>query len=405
MRERATLTTRLALTTLLIAVVASGCVTKTVKRVNMTAAEHAELEIPEDQLLNVNIAIFATGVGDPVEALEEGIFPEVRDAESRLVPVKLRDTLQNTGHWGAVRVVPREIAWSDLLVTGTILHSDGETLEVSVRAVDASGREWLRRSYEEEAAQLSYTESETSDLDPFQDIYNRIANDLLTVRKERAAEELQEIRRLTFLRFAADLAPDAFGSYLERRGESYRVQGLPAQGDPNVERVTRIRDRDFALIDALDQHYGVFASRIAPPYEEWRAASYGEVANLKQLQGEALTNVLLGAAGVAGGIAGLIVGDGGATAAASGLGIVGGVSLLKSGFDKYAESKIHVEALQELGQSLEGDLKPRVVELEGQTITLSGSAEVQYDEWRRLLREIYESETGFPVGAEAPPVL
>jgi hypothetical protein len=35
------------------------------------------------------------------------------------------------------------------------------------------------------------------------------------------------------------------------------------------------------------------------------------------------------------------------------------------------------------------------VELEGQTVTLSGSAEAQYEEWRRLLKDIYAAETGF----------
>lgn len=382
-----------------------GCVNKTVKRVNVTAAEHAESEIPGDELLNVNIAVFDPGVEEPPEAPEEGVFPEVRNAEARFIPVQLRDTLQATGHWGAVRVVPEAPVSSELLLTGEVLRSDGETLEISVRAVDTSGRTWLDRTYEEQAAQLSYTEAAASDTDPFQDVYNRIANDLLEARRGFGSEHLREVRRLAFLRFAKDLAPDAFGSYVEESDGRFRLRGLPARDDPNVERIARIRERDFALIDALDQHYAVFESQITPPYDEWRAASYREVVNLKKLEGEALTRALLGAAGIAGGIAGLVVGGGGASGAASGLGIVGGATLLKSGFDKRSESKIHAEALKELGQSLESDLEPRVIDLEGETITLSGSAEAQYEEWRRLLRELYERETGFPAGGGEPPLL
>jgi hypothetical protein len=37
-----------------------------------------------------------------------------------------------------------------------------------------------------------------------------------------------------------------------------------------------------------------------------------------------------------------------------------------------------------------------VIEVEGQTRRLTGTAASQYESWRRLLREIYEAETGFP---------
>jgi len=36
-----------------------------------------------------------------------------------------------------------------------------------------------------------------------------------------------------------------------------------------------------------------------------------------------------------------------------------------------------------------------VVEVEGETHELTGSAEVQYTQWRALLKRIYDSETGF----------
>jgi hypothetical protein len=37
-----------------------------------------------------------------------------------------------------------------------------------------------------------------------------------------------------------------------------------------------------------------------------------------------------------------------------------------------------------------------VVDVEGRTLQLKGSAEEQYAEWRRLLKELYENETGLP---------
>ncbi|MGB0956196.1 MAG: hypothetical protein ACPGZP_09385, partial [Panacagrimonas sp.] len=69
------------------------------------------------------------------------------------------------------------------------------------------------------------------------------------------------------------------------------------------------------------------------------------------------------------------------------------------GFDKGKEAEIHAEALKELGASLEADLEPQTVELEGKTVTLTGSAEAQYTQWRALLKQIYEEETGLGAGA------
>ena len=40
-----------------------------------------------------------------------------------------------------------------------------------------------------------------------------------------------------------------------------------------------------------------------------------------------------------------------------------------------------------------------VVDVEGRTLQLKGSAEQQYAEWRQLLKELYENETGLPAVA------
>ena len=57
-------------------------------------------------------------------------------------------------------------------------------------------------------------------------------------------------------------------------------------------------------------------------------------------------------------------------------------------------------ALKELTQSFQAEVAPQVVEVEGQTLRLTGTAEDQYREWRKLLRQLYEEETG---AAAAPP--
>jgi hypothetical protein len=68
--------------------------------------------------------------------------------------------------------------------------------------------------------------------------------------------------------------------------------------------------------------------------------------------------------------------------------------LLKSGLEKRNEAEIHVEALEELGLSLEAEIAPQVIELEDNSILLSGNVEDQYAQWREILADIYRAEIG-----------
>jgi len=93
------------------------------------------------------------------------------------------------------------------------------------------------------------------------------------------------------------------------------------------------------------------------------------------------------------GIAAASSGDGYSRAAGN-VAIMGGGYLLKSGLEKRNEAEIHVEALEELGQSLEAEITPQVIELEDRTVVLSGNVEDQYAQWREILADIYRAEMG-----------
>ena len=73
------------------------------------------------------------------------------------------------------------------------------------------------------------------------------------------------------------------------------------------------------------------------------------------------------------------------------------VMTIASGIEKGKESQIHIEALKELAASFDAEVSPMLVEVEGQTLRLEGSAETQYAEWRRMLNEIFTAETGLSV--------
>jgi hypothetical protein len=73
------------------------------------------------------------------------------------------------------------------------------------------------------------------------------------------------------------------------------------------------------------------------------------------------------------------------------------------------EKQLHIETLEELSVSFEEEVTPLVVEIAGVQHRLTGTAAVQYAEWRDLLRQMYISETGFvpedvAIYAEPEPV-
>jgi hypothetical protein len=81
-------------------------------------------------------------------------------------------------------------------------------------------------------------------------------------------------------------------------------------------------------------------------------------------------------------------------------GTMGGIAAVLSGIKKYADARTHADALKELTLSFQSEVAPQVVEVEGHTLRLTGTAEDQYREWRKLLKQLYLEETG---AAAAPP--
>lgn len=362
-----------------------------------TQVQRSDSEVVESQLLDVWITLFDSGELPDDEDDAKGLSIEIREAEARYMPLLLRDTLERTGYWGAVRVVPGGTEGGEVRVHGTILVSDGEHLELMITAQDATGFEWFRHSYEAEAMLEDYQRTAATGRDVFQALYNTIANDLAQHRLTLSQSEVTNIRRVAGLRFAADLAPDAFDGFLDEKDGEFSVQRLPAEGDPMVGRINAIRERDFLLVDTLNGHFDNFHAEMQDPYFQWRKTRLEELEAMREIERQARNRKLLGAAAIIGAIAIEAMG-GDSTRASTGslrnMMIVGGAYAIKTGFDKDSEATIHQDAVEELGESFAAETQPLVVEVEGETHELTGSAENQYQQWRGLLRRIYATETG-----------
>jgi hypothetical protein len=373
----------------------SGCATTQVVIDNSRPATQAAEPIPFDERLDIGVLAVDSNIPADLAKIErELIVPEVRRAESSYISYQLKNTLEYTGNWGAVRVTPESSKSVDLELQGKILKSDGEKLKVLMRVTDAMGKVWFERTYEDTASRFSYKKPKE---DPFQDLYNDIANDLLKTREGLSREQLLEIKTVANLNFASDLAPDAFTGYLDEsnRGQVKPVQ-LPAETDSMMRRVERIKEQEYLFVDTLDDYYSRFFREMKPSYDEWRHATYDEAIRLREVQRQAKTSLLTGIGLIAVGIAAGSEGNSWATDAAAAGAVVGGIGAIKSGLQRRKEAEIHAESLRELSQSLGTEITPYVLDIEGRTIELSGTAQEQYAQWRKLLKKIYIQETSLP---------
>lgn len=371
----------------------NACASQTVKTTVQTPLQYPAQALVEELLLDVGVMPFDPGI-ENLSSKDVTTLPEIRKAESLFLANQIASTVQSSGAWGAVRMIPARTTVIDVYVEGHILSSDGEELELQIRVSDTSGREWFERTYREVASRYAYSQNDNRRGDPFQGLYNRIANDMLQYAARLQPAELTELRTISELRFARDFVPDAYAAHIsENRRGVLSIARLPASNDPLMMRIADLRERDYLFVDTLQDHYDTFSHFMDAPYAAWRSASYHEVISARQLRRQAWMQTAGGIAAVVAGIAAQ-TSDNRAVRTAGVAGIGAGGILVSSGLGKRAEAKMHVEALVELGASLEAELEPQVIKIEDRTITLTGNAEAQYEQWREILREIYLQERG-----------
>ena len=374
----------------------SGCATHTVKTTSYTPIIQDSQNINEDFLLDVGVAIFDPGIDELDDDQEQLTNHQVRLAESRYAPYLLSETLQRSANWGIVRLMPNANSPMDVFINGVILESNGETMSMRVSVSDSTGRQWYQKEYEQAISQFSYDPSQRQQNDPFQILYNNIANDLLEWRQENISEpEITEIRTVSEMLFAKRFSSQVFDSYLAQdRNGVYQITSLPSDDDPLLQRIRDIRERDFMFIDTVQDYYATYVRQMRLPYDSWREQSYHETIELRELEASARRRFIAGAATVVAGIAAATQGSNYGTQIGGAAAVGAGAYLIRSGFDKRAEAQMHMEALEELGQSLEDEVAPQVISLEDRSITLTGSVEEQYEQWREILADLYAAEVG-----------
>ena len=387
-----------SLLTLLLLVTVSCTSSKTIQYENVPI-QRAQIELTEEQLLDVGILIFDPNLP---EEDQEFIFPEIRKAEARYIPYHLKTTLEDTGFWGGVWVLPEGSEAMDLIVWGRIEVSNGLKVAVRIGVWDVTGREWMNKVYETTVSRSAYSQQRDYSQDPYQSFYNKIANDLLKIRNSLSSPELRRISEIGDLRFAAELVPGVYSDYLmQDEKDVFSAKRLPSENDEMMGRIQNVKEREFVLVDTLNEYYAKLYQDISVPYENWRKLSREEMLTYEDLKRSALKRQLLGAAAILGAIA--YEGNSQTSSYAKQAALYGGIEVIKSGFGMSAEAKVHKESLKELGTSFDTQAKPLIIEIEGQTLRLTGTAQEKFLEWRKLLKQIYTEETGFNISENSDP--
>ena len=407
-------------------------------------------EISDSQLLGVRIKTFKPGKLPKSRNQARGISKEIRKAEGYFIAVQLKNTMQGTGHWGPVRVIPENGRDGEIVVSGEILESDGEILKLKISVRDASGADWFTREYGGVISEEIYQQEQTAGAEAFQFLYNHIANDIALHRQKILPKRVDKIRQIAELKFAADFSPEIFSDYLkrgkpdnqnnsdnhdepglfgglleminfddqtdEKKQAQYSIARLPSDDDPMYQRVKRLRAREHLLVDTLDQQYDGLARNLTEPYAQWRMSRLIEMNAIRQR--ENLRDKKVGQAvmiGVLGTLAGAALGSSNSCNSCVAAGGAIAATAIQIAFQQSvraseqaeADTIIHKATLEEAGQSLAAEVKPIVLDVEGETVELTGTVEAKFQQWRDIIKKIQEREVGplqkVPLSSAARP--
>ena len=362
-------------------------------------SDEEELLIKEELLLDVGVVLFDHGVD--VFDDDEVAFINLRKSEAVWYTSQLKSTLDRSNAWGLVRALPSSSAGIDVVVKGKLIESNGEKVSLSIEVTDAGGRPWFEKEYEQMVSQYAYNPEVNLPGDPFQALFNNIANDLFDFRAALSDSQLHTIRATSKVLFAQEFVPDAFDSYLTKSEEGIiSLNRIPSSDDPFIRKVDRIRSRNDLFLDVIQDYYRAFNNNMSAPYQEWRKLAYKEIVRERQLREQARKEKIAAVAVIAGGVVAANTSNSRTTRAGGYLSSVYGANFFARSFLKSQQALAHSETLREMGSSLELELESSVVELQDRSITLSGTVEDQFVEWQRILSRMFEIEEG---GAESQP--
>lgn len=320
--------------------------------------------------LNVTIPIFDPGIPDDPSAFRDlQVFPRIRRIEAKLMPFLLRKILVESQQWGAVRVVTDPDPAAELQLFGTIVRSDGDWLELRIRAVDATGNIWFDKIFAGQANEESGKQTDDESTPVFQAVYLEIAVELAAIPNRRDDSAVSSIKGTSLMLYASELSPTAFSGYLAQDDDGkVRLLRLPARDDPMLKRIEVIRNTEYLFTDTVDAKFQEFNADLARTYRAWRElrrkfVEYNDW-NVKFAQSRA--------------------GDF----------TRGSWEAIEHQYKAYKYDRVTAQEQDRLAIAFNTEVIATVNAMEARIAELDGWVERGHLEWRGLLEEIFELESG-----------
>lgn len=310
---------------------------------------------PSAPALDVGVVLFDPGV----DAKDDSPTAAVRRLESKLLAGQLRDALVASNQWGVVRMVPVTSTLMPVNIRSQIIKSDGRDLVLQVNAIDAAGTVVFDHL-------IGHRETVAGE--GFADLFNAISNRLLQWWQPQEARDRASLLSLAEVRYAQQLSPDAFLGLAEQVDGKWELQRLPADNDPMMRRVDRIRNQEYLFCDTVDEQYVALWERAGGTYALWRDAGREQAYWLDAYEARVRAR-----------------GDRSDDSR---------YARMQAEYAAYRSYRMQEQAWFELAKALDGETQPSVIETADRVVTLEGTLDVQYETWRRLLRDIFAAEQG-----------
>jgi hypothetical protein len=279
-----------------------------------------------------------------------------------------------------VRVIPDRDLSAALLVSGTIVKSDGNTLELHILATDARGHPWLDKVFAGNVADDYADRSPGTETPAYQEMYDEIAAELRSALAGMDEQDLELINEVSLLRYATRLAPTAFDGFLiEEPDGTVQIHRLPATNDPMLGRVALVRSTEYVITDAVDTKFRELRAEIDHVYDVWREF------RRKTIQYERE--------------------DARRAADTRDEGERGSYDAIRNSYDNYKYHRVTQQEQDRLAVAFYNEAGPTIESIEARIAELEAWVDQKYTEWGRILEELFEVETGQRSDAVMPRVV
>ena len=308
--------------------------------------------------LDIGVVLFDPGV----ERNDDSPAAVVRRLEASLLARELKAALIESNQFGVVRLVPEASALTPVSIHSEILRSDGRDLIIHVTVRDAMSQVWFDHT-------ISHRETfATGTAIALKEVFHIVSNRLRFSWQQYSFRERAQLVAASEVRYAETLVPDAFSGMLNVSPEGWQLNRLPASDDPMLARITRVRNQEYLFCDAIDEQYEELAERVIPTYALWRRATVEQAAWLERYEQRVMDR--------------------------DDKDHDSRFARMQAQYAAYRSYRIQEQAMYELAEAFENETQPTTLRTVEQVVRLEGTLAVQYNEWRRLLRDIFILEQG-----------